>query len=137
MRKYIRIYNGEIQLNFKENLTQTKKNEAYEVTEKELYFIIKSLIDKDNYLYILLIYFLYFAGLNFSFISRIMIKNLNFSFSKLSLKKGTKNIKHHFPPIITNLLFLYYKNARTFCFKYYFNDNILGKIDESRVVKKI
>ena len=93
-------------------------------------------MNKDNYLYILLFYFRYFAGLNFSFISRIMIKNLNSSFSKLSLKKGTKNIKHHFPPIITNLLFLYYKNSRTYCSKYFFNDNILGKSDESRVVKK-
>ena len=86
MRKYIKIYNGEPQLNYKEKLIQIKKKkEPYEVTGEELYFIIKSLMNKDNYLYILLFYFLYFAGLNFSFISRIMIKNLNSSFSKLSL----------------------------------------------------
>ena len=84
MRKYIRIYNWETQLNYKEKLIQTKKKkEAYEVTWEELYFIIKFLMNKDNYLYILLFYLFFLDGLNFSFISRIMIKNFNSYFTKI------------------------------------------------------
>lgn len=135
MRKYIRIYNGEPKLNYKEKIVQTRREkESSNLNEEELYYIIKSLMNKDNYLFILLFYFLYFVGLNFSFISRILIQNFNSSLTKLVLKKGSTKIRHHFPPIITNLLYLYFKKSRTYNSKYFFNDNDVGKLVESRVL---
>ena len=135
MRKYIRIYNEEPKLNYKEKIIQSKRKKEYSnLFEEELYCIIKCLMNKDNCHSILLFYFLFYVGLNFSFVSRINIHNFNSSFTKLILKKEDKCIRHHFSPIITSLLYLYFIKSRTYKSKYYFNDNNNGKSDESRVI---
>lgn len=81
---------------------------------------------------LLLIYFIYFIGLNYSFISRILIKDFKSSFKLLILKKGKKIIKHSFPNIITQLLFKYFKNSRTYSSYYFFEDYIFENSKESR-----
>jgi hypothetical protein len=84
---------------------------------------------KSNLLHILLFYFSYFGGLNYSLESRIMIKNFKSGFKILILKKGSKNIKHFFPKMITNLLFYYFHTYET---SFFFNDEKKQKKDESR-----
>lgn len=134
MRKYIRILNGEPKLNYRQKIVETKDiSNPLSLNQDELYLIIKHLMKKETYFKILLFYFSYFVGLNYSLISRILIKNLNSSFNKLYLKKGLKVIRHSFPPYITYLLFFYFKKSRTYNSKYFFNDYDLGKNQKTRV----
>ena len=65
-------------------------------------------------------------------ISRIMIKNLNSSFKTLILIKSAKKRVHTLPDIISNLLFDYFKNTRTFNSKYIFFDDYPEKKRLSR-----
>lgn len=110
MRKYIRILNGEPKLNYRQKIVETKEiSNPLSLNQDELYLIIKHLMKKETYFKILLFYFSYFIELNYSLISRILIKNLNNSF-KLYLKKSLKVIRHSFPPYITNLYFFILKN---------------------------
>lgn len=101
MRKYIRLLNDEPNLNFREKITRNcQKDEKIKSKDSQLIIIVKHLMYKSNLLHILLFYFLYFVGLNYSLVSRIMIKNFKNGFKSLILKKGCKTIKHFFPKMI-------------------------------------
>ena len=134
MRKYIRILNEEPKLDYRKKIMKPKRElNSFDLNNDELYSIIKYLMEKESHLEILLFYFAYFLGFNYSFISRILITNFDKYFNKLYIKKGAKIIRHSFPPLIINLLFSYFKNSRSYISKYLFNDNNKGKSDKSRV----
>ena len=61
-----------------------------------------------------------------------MIKNINSSFKTLILIKSAKKRVHILPDIISNLLFDYFKNTRTFNSKYIFFDDYPEKKRLSR-----
>ena len=123
IREYIRLLNNEPNLNFREKITKNiKKTSKTKSNDSQLTIIVKHLMYKSNLLHILLFYFLYFVGLNYSLVSRIMIKNFKNGFKILLLKKISKIIKHFFPRMITNLLFYYFHNSRIYETSFFFND---------------
>lgn len=76
MRKYIRILNEEPKLDYRKKIMKPKRElNSFDLNNDELYSIIKYLMEKESHLEILLFYFAYFLGFNYSFISRILIKS--------------------------------------------------------------
>ena len=128
MRKYVRLLNNEPKLNFQKKLNKIiQNNHSEDNKSKDIKKIIKYLSSKSNLLNILLFYFLYYIGLNYSLVSRLMIKNFKQDFKVLLIQKGTKIIKHFFPKQIINVLFYYFMESRSFKSKYFFYDNIKTK----------
>ena len=133
MRKYVRLVNNEPKLNF-----QKKQNKIIHISHsednksKDIKIIIKYLSSKSNLLNILLFYFLYYVGLNYSLVSRLMIKNFKQAFKVLLIQKGTKIIKHFFPKQIINVLFYYFMESRSFESKYFFHDDVREQKNQSR-----
>ena len=133
MRKYVRLLNNEPKLNFQKKLNKIiQNNHSEDNKSKDIKKIIKYLSSKSNLLNILLFYFLYFIGLNYSLVSRLMIKNFKQDFKVLLIQKGTKIIKHYFPKQIINVLYYYFMESRSFKSKYFFNDNIKEQKHQSR-----
>jgi len=91
MRKYVRLLNNEPKLNFRNKINKiSSKNHPKLNMSKDIIIIIKYLANKSNLLNILLFYFLYFVGLNYSLLSRIMIQNFKRDFDVLIIKKEQK-----------------------------------------------
>ena len=133
MRKYVRLLNNEPKLNFQKKLNKIiQNNHSEDNKSKDIKKIIKYLSSKSNLLNILLFYFLYYIGLNYSLVSRLMIKNFKQDFKVLLIQKGTKIIKHYFPKQIINVLYYYFMESRSFKSKYFFNDNIKEQKHQSR-----
>ena len=133
MRKYVRLLNNEPKLNFQKKLNKIiQNNHSEDNKSKGIKKIIKYLSSKSNLLNILLFYFLYYIGLNYSLVSRLMIKNFKQDFKVLLIQKGTKIIKHYFPKQIINVLYYYFMESRSFKSKYFFNDNIKEQKHQSR-----
>ena len=132
MRRFARIINQEDDLDYSEKIQRNKSNNSFSITKEELISIFNYINQKNDLLSFLLFYFFYFIGLNYSFISRILIKDFKSSFKSLIIRKGKKTIRHKFPPIISKILYLYFINYRTFNSFYFFEDNFKNNNEESR-----
>ena len=123
IRKFIRYINDEPKLDFNEKILRPKiiANNSL-LSKDELYLFLNELNEKNDIQALVLFYLLYFVGLNYSFVSRLVIKNFKSSFKLLIIKKGTKVIKHYFSPVITELLFKYFIDTRSYDSSNYFFD---------------
>ena len=121
LRRFARVLNNEPKLDFKKKIHPPKRDiKSFNINKNDLNKIASHFREKKDIENLLIFYLLDYAGLNFYMISRIMIKNLNSSFSTLILIKGAKKRVHILPDIISNLLFDYFKNTRTYKSKYIF-----------------
>ena len=133
MRKFIRIINNEPNLDFSEKIMRPKRiSDTSNFSKQELLLFLYDLNISDDIFSALLFYFIYFIGLNYSLVARILLKDLKASFRMLILKKGKKVIKHYFPQIITYLLFKYFISSRSYNSYYFFEDNITNNNKETR-----
>ena len=133
LRRLERALNNEPKLNFKKKIHLLKSDiRCLNINKNDLNKIVSHFREKKVIENLLILYLLYYAGLNFYMISRIMIKNLNSSFKTLILIKSEKKRVHILPDIISNLLFDYFKNTRTFNSKYIFFDDYPKKKGLSR-----
>ena len=134
LRRITRSINEEPKLNFKNKIIPPKDNKkSQDFNNDVLNKIALNFREEKDLENLSLFYLLYFCGLNFYMISRIMIKDLKSSFNTLIIKKGGKKRVHTFPKIIVNLLFEYFTSSRTYVSKYFFFDNFIGKNGISRV----
>lgn len=128
LRRYIRKLNNEPNLDFKTKIKvptfPNKKNNKISFCIEAIASKLRKKQDKRN---LLILYLLYFGGLNFSYVSRIMIKDIKSHFTILKLNKGAKKRVHAFLNIIKNLLFDYFLESGTNSSRYLFYDNYLGK----------
>lgn len=138
MRRFTRIINQEVDLDYSEKIQRSKPNNTFLITKDELISIFTYITQKNDLFSFLLFYFFYFIGLNYSFISRILIKDFKSSFKSLIIRKGKKRIRHNFPPIISKILYLYFINCKTFNSSYFFENNFKNNNEESRasMIKK-
>ena len=133
IRKFIRLINDEPKLDFNEKILRPKTIANNSLLSKdELFLFLNELNEKNDIQSLVLFYLLYFVGLNYSFVSRLVIKNFKSSFKLLIIKKGTKVIKHYFSPVITELLFKYFIDTRSYDSSYFFFDDIKENRDKTR-----
>lgn len=133
IRKFIRLINDEPKLDFNEKILRPKTIANNSLLSKdELFLFLNELNEKNDIQSLVLFYLLYFVGLNYSFVSRLVSKNFKSSFKLLIIKKGTKVIKHYFSPVITELLFKYFIDTRSYDSSYFFFDDIKENRDKTR-----
>jgi hypothetical protein len=130
MKKIIRFYNNEKDLDYQTTIINPKiKNRQY-IKEKEAYSIINILKEKNDKQNLLIFYFLYIKGLNYSTISRILLSNFKNGFSNLVIKKGKKS-KHKIDFEIKNKL-LDYMREQEYTSKFFFYNNISNTKSKTR-----
>lgn len=83
MKKIIRYYNNEKNLNYQTTIINPKIKNRLSIKEKEAYSIINILKEKNDIQNLLIFYFLYIKGFNYSTISRILLSNFKDGFSNL------------------------------------------------------
>lgn len=113
LRRYIRKLNNEPNLNFKTKIkVPTFPNKKNNKIFFDIETIASKLREKQDKRNLLILYLLYFEGLNFSYVSRIMIKDIKSHFTTLKINKGIKKRVHAFPRIIKNILFDFFQNQK-------------------------
>lgn len=124
IRRFVRIINNEPKLDFSKKIQRPKVSKNSDMFSKmELLMLLGNLNKSNDIESMVLFYLLYFLGLNFSFVSRILLKDFKSDFKLLIIKKGKKVIKHQLTPIITQLLYNYFINSRSYNSYYFFEDN--------------
>lgn len=108
MRKFIKIINNEENINFNVKNVKPKKNPIKVISQKEVYAIINYIKENNDLQIMLIFYFLYVKGLNYTSISRILLKDFNNEFSILITKKGKKS-KYKIHPQISEKLYAFFK----------------------------
>ena len=139
IRKFIRIVNNEPKLDYNKKIIHPKViKDNLILSKEELLWFLNGLNKASDIFGLVLVYLLYFVGLNYTFVSRLVIRNFNPSLRILIIKKGKKRIKHYIPPIISQLLFKYYIETRSYKSSYFIDDNIKDKKGETRasIIKK-
>ena len=136
MRRFIRIINNEPHIDYSRKIFRPKSNVSTTslLSKQELFLLLRDLNKSKDSFSIILLYFLYFLGLNYSFIARILLTDFKSNFTLLILKKGKKVIKHYLPNIIVQLLFQYFIESRSYNSYYFFEDNFLGNNGETRTM---
>ena len=82
MRKYVRLINNNFIQDFESKISFKKKKDKYTVLSNDELISITNCFKKRNDIQNLTIfYFLYYSGLNFSTISRILLRNFKKGFS--------------------------------------------------------
>ena len=123
IRRFVRIINNEPQLDFSTKIQRPKVCKNSDIfSKRELLMLLGNFNKSNDIESMVLFYLLYFLGLNFSFVSRILLKDFKSDFKLLIIKKGKKVIKHQLPPIITQLLFNYFIISRSYNSYYFFED---------------
>ena len=120
MRKFVRILNCEENLDFKDKIIIPNKNKIENKNYyKELIKIINHTKESSKPQLLLIFYFLYFSGLNYSTLARITLKDFKKGFNTLTLKKR-KIMKYFIPDVIKNKLSEYFinKNNKSIFFFY-------------------
>ena len=133
MRKYSRLLNEDFELEYKNkpNFPRLSRNETI-IEENLLVDIINNLknnIDLEN---LIIFYFLYYSGITFSSIARILPNHFKNNFSLLKLKKG-KEKKINIPKIISQNLILFNANRKNlsqyFFYEYYSGSKIIQRTE--------
>ena len=107
MRKYIRIINKDIQIDYINKISYKRYSKNYcFLTGSEILKYLSNLKENDKTEIILIFYFLYFSGLNFTTISRIRKTHFNNNCSLLRVKKGYKK-EVTIPPMIQTIIINY------------------------------
>lgn len=97
IRKFVRILNNELTLNYKISLPIIeKRKDKSTITNQELISIFKTIGEKRNLQISLIFFFLYYIGLTYSKVARIRIKDFHSSLSIL-IDKKSKNKKFILP----------------------------------------
>ena len=126
MRKYVRLINNDFIQDFESKISFKKKKDKYTVLSNDELISITNCFKKRNDIQNLTIfYFLYYSGLNFSTISRILLRNFKKGFQMVYIKKGSLK-KIYIPLVIQNCLIKLFrekKNERN----YFFYESYLGK----------
>lgn len=121
LRRLARKLNGELKLKFRNNVKPPKKTKIDpKIIRNSIIKLASCFRENKDIESLLILYLLYYAGLNFYMISRILIKVFKLSFKSLTLSKGTKKRVHNFPKYISALFFDYFKKSRTYKSKYFF-----------------
>lgn len=104
MKKYSNLINENIKDNYKKKLYFKKNiNSAGLINSECIKNIIDNFKNKDDIENLIIFYFLYFSGLTFSDIARILFNHFKMNFSLLIIKHGrTKKI--NIPKVIQELL---------------------------------
>jgi len=114
MRKFVRIINNEPKLDYYKKIVRPKIQKDKDLlTKKEIVFLLEHFNNNNDISSLIIFYLLYFVGLNYSFLSRLLIKNFLASFRLLKIKKGSKILKHRIPIIIAQLFHEYFIGARS------------------------
>lgn len=125
MRKYTRIIHKDIKINYTNKISDKKNNKNFcFLTDSEILKYISNLKENDKTEIILIFYFLYFSGLNFTSISRIRITHFNKNFSLLKVKKGYQK-EVTIPPMIQTIIIALYTETK-FESEFFFYDKIKG-----------
>ena len=112
MRKYIKLINNEFTLDFKTKILFPRKlvNDT-RLNESELISLINGYKMKNDLENLIIFYFLYYSGLTFSCISRIILNNFKMDFSLLLFKKGILK-RINIPLVIKNNLIIFARQRR-------------------------
>lgn len=125
IRRFVRILNQEENLNFRSKIKFNKKEKTdTNKKEKEIIKIITEIRERGTIQILLIFYFLYFLGLNYSTIARITLKNFKKGFNHLILEKRKKR-QFTIPNIIAKDLYDYFvfkKNNSKYLFYDSFNN---------------
>lgn len=111
MRKYIRLINEEPYLNYKTRIHFIKNENKKDLTYRQQLALIKFLKENYDIQTLLLFYFLYYLGLNYSTVSRILKGNFNKNFSELKIRKK-KFRRYKIIPSIKKNIEEFIKNSR-------------------------
>lgn len=123
MKKYVNLLNEEKNLNYKKKISFHKKLKPNTVlSENELIEVTNAFKNNNDIENLIIFYLLYYSGLSYNSISRIIPNNFKMNFSVLKISKG-KVKKINIPSIIqTNLLI--FNGQRKNLSQYYFYDFI-------------
>jgi hypothetical protein len=130
MRKFIKIINNEENINFNVKNVKPKKNPIKVISQKEVYAIINHIKENNDLQIMLIFYFLYVKGLNYTSISRILLKDFKNEFSILITKKGKKS-KYKIHQQISEKLYAFFKTQNYNSLFFFYND-IKNGINSSR-----
>ena len=126
MKKYVHLLNEDKTLNYKNKLSFHKKlKQDALLSENELIEVTNEFKNNNDIENLIIFYLLYYSGLSFNSISRIIIDNFKMNFTILKLSKG-KIKKNHIPSIITTNLLIFTeqrKNLSHYFFYDYYKEN--------------
>lgn len=133
MRKYIKLINNEFTLDFKTKILFPRKLvKDTRLNESELISLINGYKMKNDLENLIIFYFLYYSGLTFSCISRIILNNFKMDFSLLLFKKGILK-RINIPLIIKNNLIIFARQRRNksqfFFYELYKGNKTLSRTD--------
>ena len=137
IRKYVRLLNNNFTQNFDFKITFKKNNKENTVlTYYELEYITSSFKKKNDIENLTIFYFLYYSGLNFTSISRILLRNFKNGFQTVYIKKGSLK-KVSIPIVIQNCLIKLFYEKNNNC-NYFFYESFSGndKITRIEYIKK-
>lgn len=114
-------------------MKKSKKNKNFFlITNREIYAIIDYMKETNDIENLLIFYFLFIKGLNYSNISRILITNFKKDLSYLIIKKGIRNkYKIHYDIRLKILDFI---KSQDFKNKFFFYNKIKDKKGETRAL---
>ena len=122
MRKFVRMLNNDKNLNYSNKLFFYKSNNnCISLSEKELCCLINYLKDNNELQNLIIFYFLYYSGLNYSSLARCKIKNFYKDFSILKFAKN-KTRKIHIPFVIKMDILNFLENNKKISGFIFYND---------------
>lgn len=125
LRRFVRILNQEEKLNFRPKIKFNKIEKTdTNKKEKEIIKIITEIRERGTIQILLIFYFLYFLGFNYSTIARMTLKNFKKGFNYLIMEKRKKR-QFTIPNIIAKDLYEYFvfkKNNSKYLFYDSFNN---------------
>jgi hypothetical protein len=130
MKRIIRYLNNENNLDYEAYKKIPAINRKTLITKKEENSIINVLKEKKDKQNLLIFYFLYIKGLNYSTVARILLSSFKNAFSQLIIKKG-KSSKYKIEPEISKIL-LEFMREQEYVSTYFFYNDILDTKTLSR-----
>ena len=115
----------------KNNSTKIAKAKTNIISRMESLAIINTIKDDNNLEMLLIYYFLYIKGLNFTAVSRLLLTHFRNGFKYLILKKGKKS-KYKIDISISQKLYEYFK-CQKYNTKFFFFNNIIDNEKTTRV----
>ena len=112
MRKYSRLFNDDNNNNYKHKIPfPYKKPTNVKINQQDIENIINHLKINNDLENLIIFYFLYYSGLTFSDISRIIPFHFKMEFSLLKIRKG-KERKIFIPKVISDCLIIFNENRK-------------------------
>ena len=112
MRKFVRLFNDEPNLNYREKIGFTNKINTKDLSYRQQVVMLKYLKEKCDVEILLIYFFLYYLGFSYSAVSRILISHFLKNFSLLKIKKG-KIKRYKIIPSISKIIIKFVEESKT------------------------